>query len=591
MTFEMMIVIIAIILMLVGLFFEVSRPDLLVFFTLFVFMMLGIVTAEQALVGFSNPGMLTVALLFIIASVFERSGLVERFITKLLAKATTHRGALTRLIVPVSSFSAFLNNTPIVVTLTPIIKNWASKHGISPSKFLIPLSYAAILGGTITLMGTSTNLVIHGLLLDFGEMGFSFFQLAIVGVPITILGLSYLSLFGPKLLPDHSSLIDKVKENTTDYLSEMVVQDDFPFINQSVQEASLRNLKGLYLIEIIRGSKKITPVSSETVIRARDRLIFTGMISTMADLQKRKGLKLDTGTDLSLEDLKNGNSKLQEIVVSHQSSLLGQTIKQSRFRERYDAAVLAVHRNDERVKGKIGDIEPRAGDLLLIISGESFDMNREHRKDFYITSSIENQKFYENEKKGWFSLLLLGVMIALVTFQVLSIFKAMIITVGILLVTKIVSPKQAKSSVQFQVLLLIASALGIGNVIITTGTGEWIANKLVSSFAPFGILAILIAIYVMTNLLTELITNNAAAVIMFPIAYEVAIGAGIDPIGMAMLVAIAASASFLSPVGYQTNLIVYGPGGYKFKDYIKVGLPLTFIVMITTVAIIYYQYA
>ncbi|UOQ45707.1 SLC13 family permease [Halobacillus salinarum] len=589
MTAEMIVVIIAIVLMLVGLFFEVARPDLLVFFTLFFFLMMGYVTPEQALSGFSNEGMLTVALLFIVAGVFERSGLVERLVAAFLAKSNSERSALTRLLIPISAFSAFLNNTPIVVTLTPIIRKWASAHNISPSKFLIPLSYAAILGGTITLMGTSTNLVVHGLLLDTESDGFSFFQLAWVGIPITVFGLIYLIAAGPRVLPDNQSLIEKVRENTKDYLSEMIVTNDFPFQNQSVEEANLRNLKGLYLIEIIRGSNRITPVTGQTKIFAGDRLLFTGMLSTIADLQKRKGLELDTGTDLSLNDIQQNGTQLVEAVVSHQSSLIGKTIKQSRFREKYKAAVMAVHRNDERVQGKIGDIVPKAGDLLLLVTGHDYDQQKEHR-DFYTTSAIEEQKFYESEARGWFALILLLTMIALVTFQVLSIFKAMVIAVGILFITKIISPHEARKSVQFQVLLLIASALGIGNVITATGTAEWIGSQIVHALAPVGALAILAAIYIMTNVFTELITNNAAAVIMFPIGYEVAGAAGIEPIGMAMLVAIAASASFLSPIGYQTNLIVYGPGGYTFKDYIRTGLPLTLIVMVTSVFIVYYLY-
>ncbi|UOQ45400.1 SLC13 family permease [Halobacillus salinarum] len=590
MTIQMVIVVSAILLMLLGLFFELARPDLLVFSTLFLFLMLGFVTPDQALIGFSNQGMLTIALLFIVAGVFEKSGLVDRLMSNFLAKSQTHRGALARLVIPISAFSAFLNNTPIVVTLTPIIRRWASEHKVSPSKFLLPLSYAAIMGGTMTLMGTSTNLVIHGLLLGFGEKGFSFFQLAIVGIPITLAGVVYLILFGPKILPDHRSLIERINENTKDYLSEMLVTEAFPYLNQTVEDASLRNLKGLYLIEIIRGPKKISPVTRDTVIQNGDRLIFTGMISTIADLQKRKGLQLDTGTDLSLDDLKNGNTTLQEIVVSHQSSLLGKSIKKSRFRESYDAAVMAVHRNDERVQGKIGDIVPKAGDLLLVVAGKEFERKSTEQKDFYLTSAVDHPSFYDNESKGWFSLGLLLLMISLVTLQWLSIFKAMVITVGVLLITKMISPREAKTAVQFQVLLLIASALGIGNVIIKTGTADWIANHLVTSLEPLGVLAILITIYILTNLFTELITNNAAAVIMFPIAYEVAADSGIDPMGMAILVAIAASASFLSPIGYQTNLIVYGPGGYRFKDYIKTGLPLTIMVMFITVSIIYFRY-
>ncbi|TGB01698.1 SLC13 family permease [Halobacillus salinus] len=588
MTFEMFLVIFIILLMLVGLFFEIARPDLLVFFALFLFIMLGVVSTEEALVGFSNEGVFTIALLFIIASVFERSGLVERFITYFLRKAKSNRGALSRLLVPISVLSAFLNNTPIVATLTPIVRKWASDHDVSPSKFLIPISYASILGGTITLMGTSTNLVIHGLLLDNGLAGFSFFELAIVGLPITCLGLLYLVLAGPKVLPDHRSLIEKVNENTKDYLSELVVQSDFPYIGKTIEEASLRNLKGLYLIEIFREGDLISPVTPETVIHDGDRLIFTGMISTIAELQNRKGLMLDTGTDLSLEKLKNKRNSVQEVVISYQSNLIGKTIKESRFRDRYDAGVLAVHRNDERVEGKIGDIRPKAGDILLLVTGEKFNRTPHEHRDFYVATPIERENVYKNEREGWISLGLLTLMIGLVTFQVLSIFQGMVIAVGIMLIMRMMTPTEAKQSVQFQVLLLIASALGIGNVIILTGTAEWLASRLVDGLAPFGLLAVIIAVYFMTNALTELITNNAAAVIMLPIGLEVAARSDMNPMGIALLIAVAASASFLSPIGYQTNLIVYGPGGYRFKDYVKVGFPLTLIVMATTVSIVYF---
>ncbi|MGY4688727.1 SLC13 family permease [Salibacterium sp. K-3] len=590
MTIEIAVVLIGITAMMAGLFLEAARPDLLVFFTLFVFLMLGFVTPEEALAGFSNQGMMTVALLFVVAGVFEKSGLIERLMSSFLADAKSYRGAMGKLLFPVSAFSAFFNNTPIVATLTPVIRRWTSRHNISPSKYLLPLSYASILGGTITLIGTSTNLVVHGLLIDAGEAGFSFFQLAWVGIPITVLGLCYLLVFGRRLLPDHRSMIQRISENTKDYLSEMKVTSEFPFAGKTVEEAQLRNLKGVYLIELIRGRERISPVSSQTEIHVGDRLIFTGMISTIADLQKRKGLDVNTGTDLSLANIKNGESRLVEAVVSHQSPLTQQTIKQSRFRKTYDAAVVAVHRNDERVEGKVGDIIPKAGDLLLLVSGPEFHERMRERKDFYITTPMEEQKFYEEESHGWLTLMLLMVLIGCVMIGWLSIFKAMVIMVGTLIALKITSPSEAKDAVQFQVLLLIASALGIGRVITETGTAEWTAGVLMNGLEDYGIIAVLVCLYVLTNIFTELVTNNAAAVIMFPIAYEIAGQTGMDPVGMAMLTAVAASASFLSPIGYQTNLIVYGPGGYSFADYVRIGFPLTMICMAVTVIIVYTIY-
>src|SRR5690625_600933 len=356
MSFDMMFLLIILLAMFAVLIFEVARPDMVIFSVLVILLLSGILTVDEALSGFSNEGMLTVALLFIVAGAVQKSGLINRMMEEWLKNSRTHTGTMLRFFLPTSAFSAFLNNTPIVVTFTPIIKRWCEERGVAPSKFLIPLSYATILGGMITLMGTSTNLVVHGLMLDFGLEGFSLFTLAAVGIPVAAVGLLYLFTIGYKLLPDNRGGDQRIKEDFKKYIAEMHVTQSFGFHNMRVDQAGLRDLKGLYLIEIIRGEERISPVRPKSVIRRGDRLIFTGLISTIAELQKVKGLELETGTNIDLEDLKDGSTNLVDDVVSDQSSLLYKSIKQLQFRSRYDAGIVAVHRNNERISSKVGDI-------------------------------------------------------------------------------------------------------------------------------------------------------------------------------------------------------------------------------------------
>ncbi|MCM3111235.1 SLC13 family permease [Lederbergia lenta] len=586
MTIEIGFVLLVIILMMLALVFEVSRPEIIVFTALSIFMLSGLLTVEEAIEGFSNEGMLTIALLFIIAAAIQKCGLVDRVVTKLLAGNKSDQWAIAKILTLVAGVSAFLNNTPIVVTLTPILRKWCEENNLSPSKFLLPLSYATILGGTLTLIGTSTTLVVHGMLLNLGIEGFSFFQTGVISFPAVILALVFIVTIGYKILPNHQVMTDTVREQSREYLSQMFVEDTFPYMNSSVEEAGLRSLKGLYLIEIIRDKEKLSPVKSTTIIKSGDRLIFTGLISTIVELEKMQGLRLETGSELTLNMLRNGNIQLVEAVVSHHSSLLYKRIKDSHFRSEFDAGVIAVHRHAERVVNKIGDITLKTGDTLLLLCGPDFEKKIKQSNDFYITTPLHTPPILEDQRKGWLSVIALVTMIILVTFHMISMFKAMTLVVILLLIIKVVTPEEAMKSVHFQVLLLIASAFGIGTALLKSGAATFLAEGIVHIIQPYGIMAIIVSIYILTNVLTEMITNSAAAVIMFPISIEIASQMQIDPIAIVLAITIASSASFSTPIGYQTNLIVYGPGGYKFKDYLKIGIPLNIIVMLSTITMI-----
>lgn len=586
---EMIFVLLLLFTMLPVLIFELARPAIVFFSVLVILMLTGILTVDEALEGFANEGVHTVALLFIVAGAVQKSGLIDQMIKKWLKTSRTRIGPVLRFFLPVSAFSAFLNNTPIVSTFTPILKTWCENHGIAPSKYLIPLSYVTILGGMITLMGTSTNLVVHGLMLDYGLKGFSFFTLAVVGIPATLIGFIYLFTIGYKWLPENKDSHQPDKDDLKKYIAEVVVTQVFSHHGKSIQQAGLRQLKGLYMVKVIRGDEQISPVTSATIIQKGDRLIFTGLISTIAELQRIKGLKLETGMNITFDDLEGGSTKLVDAVVSDASSLLSKPIKKTQFRSRFNAGIVAVHRHNERIHSKVGDIVLKPGDSLLLLAGPDFIEKQQHSNDFFVVSSLNTPTgLKQNAQKGWISIFILLVAVAVVILGWLSMFKAMALAVVVFLTAKVITPQEAKEYIHFNVLLLIASSLGIGTAMMKTGLAKWIAYALLHIGTPLGLIVILFLLYILTNVFTEVITNSAAAAMMLPIGMEVAQTLAVEPTGIAALIAVAASASFMTPIGYQTNLIVYGPGGYSFTDYLKVGFPLSVLVMMLSVSTIYY---
>ena len=588
MTGEMIFVEIIIILMLIGLSFEVIRADFLIFLALVIFLLSGVISSEQALKGFSNEGMLTVLLLFIVAGAIQKHGIIEMIVYRLLGKAKDARKSMIKVTLPIGFASGFLNNTPIVVALTPIIRDWAVDNGLSPSKFLIPLSYMTILGGTITMIGTSTTLVVHGLLLGSGMDGFSFFTTTVVGVPITIAGIIYLSTVGYKLLPEHLGAKDQISQETKEFLAEAIIEDNFEYQKNTVTELGSSVLDGIYIIEIIRNNSRVYPVAGDTKILTGDHIIFSGSLNTIGKIQKFKGVTIKTGTELTLDDVKNKDSHLVEAVVSHNSSLLNKTLKQANFKARHDAGVIAIHRNNQRIKSRVGDIVLKTGDTLLLLADNAFIENNKYSSDFYVVNDVAPpENLNQDMRKGWIGLIALISMILTVTLGWLSMLEAMLLLVVLLIGFKFITPNEIKKFVQFDVILLIASAFAVGEAMTESGLAQYIASGLTTLATPLGILGVLVITYIVTNIFTEIITNSAAAVLMFPISLEIASVLGIDYMGLIVTVAIAASASFMTPIGYQTNLIVYGPGGYKFTDYVKVGAPLSILTMIIACSLIY----
>lgn len=590
MNIDALIVLFLLIVMIVLLIFEVFKPEKTIFLTLVAFLFLGILTPEEALVGFSNQGMLTIALLFIITSVLQRSDLVERAMRSILERSNRPRNALLYLMVPTSFLSSFLNNTPIVMMLIPTVRKWCQDKNISPAKFLLPISYAAIFGGMITLIGTSTNLVVHGLLLEENMPGFTMFQLAWVGIPVTILGIAYMYTVGYNLLPSRDVLHESLYEHTRDFLVQMIVKEDCPWIGSQVKDTDIFKQKDLVLIKIIRKNIHITPITGKEIIREDDRLIFSGIISSIVDLQKIKGVEINTDSQLSIEDITKGDAVLMEVVIPKNSILAGQRVKDTNFRKKYGASIIAIHRNRQRLNEKIGSIELHDGDVLLILSEPAYVQSIRENKDFYLLSRHKTSIRFTRKQTAIIFGTFIG-MILLASLQIFSMFQAALLALVVLLLSKCVTSKEIIRSLSFPVLLLVACSISIGGAITKTGLATFLAEQMIALTLPLGSLGVLFASYALTNFLTEVITNTAAAVIMLPIVIEASLLSGLEPMAGIVALTIAASASFSTPIGYQTNLIVYGAGGYRFTDFVKVGLPLNILFMFVTVFIVYLLYA
>jgi di/tricarboxylate transporter len=578
----------------VGLIRGVGSPDMLLLGGMVLVALAGIVTPEELLVGFSNPGMLTVAALFVVAAALRETAALDRLAGRMFGAARPEPGLLARMVPQAAALSAFLNNTAVVAMLLSPVSDWCRKNRISPSRLLLPLSYLAILGGMCTLIGTSTNLVVHGLMLETARThedpqvqqslagGISFFELAKLGVPCLLVGAAYLWVVGRWLLPDRRDLLEQLGESSREYLANMLVEPGCRLVGQRVEDAGLRHLPGLFLIEIVRAGRIIAPVEPDEVLDAGDRLTFTGVVSTIVDLERIPGLVPIGDESGQSDDTPRTERRYCEAVTSATSPLIGKTIRDGNFRAMYNAAVVAVHRGGARLRGRVGDIVLRPGDTLLLQAGVHFANAHRNNPDFYLVSGVEEARPVRHQL-AFTSLVALGLLIALAAFNLVPIVVAAFLVAGLMIATRCISTAEARRSVRWDVLLTIAAAFGLGKALVNSGAAAEIGDLVVGFTQPWGRLAALAALYAVTVLLTSLLTNNASAVLMFPLALAVAAELGLDPRPFVMAVVFAASASFATPIAYQTNLLVFGPGGYRFADFVRLGVPLNLLLGILAV--------
>jgi di/tricarboxylate transporter len=545
----------------------------------------GVLTPAQALAGFANEGMVTVALMYVIVAGLRETGAIDFLTQYVFGRPKSERKAIAWMILPVAGVSAFLNNTPVVAAFLPAVIDWAKRLRISPSKLLIPLSYATILGGTVTLIGTSTNLAVNGLLLSRGYPGFALFDLTPVGLIVLAVGGMYLIIFAPRWLPARIPVYE-VFENAKEYTLEMEVEENGPLVGKSIEQAGLRHLPGLYLVEIVRDGEILAAVGPYERLQGRDRLVFAGVVDAVVELQRIRGLRPCTDQAFHPKDREHRERVLVEAIVSPRCALVGKTIREGRFRMTYGGSVIAVAREGQRIQGKIGDIRLQPGDALLLDVRPPFLERHRNSTDFLLISPISDYVPVRHER-AWIAWLILGGVILSAGVGVLSMFKAALVGAGLMLATGCCTLSSARKSLDGQVLLCIAASFGIGTALETTGAATQIAKGFLSlaDGTPWVTLA---AVYATGSLLTEIITNNAVAVILFPIVIALAEQLGVDAKPLLLALMFSASASFATPIGYQTNLMVYGPGGYRFTDFLKFGLPLNILVGIaTTLAILW----
>ena len=590
MPWEAWLTLTVVVVMLVGLLRSWTSPDALVLGSLTVLILAGALagterlpTPSAAIAGFGNAGPVTVGVLFTVVAGLVHTGATDLLAQSLVGRPKTVLAAQVRLLIPVWLSSAFLNNTPVVAMFMPVVSDLERKHGIAVSKLFIPLSYFSILGGLCTLIGTSTNLVVHGLVIQSGirPEGLGMFEITLLGVPVAVVGIAFILASSRYLLPERTSPIGR-QSDPRQYTAEMVVTAGGPVAGKTVEAAGLRHLPGLFLAEIERDGQVIPAVGPKTLLAANDQLVFVGAVDSVLDLRRMRGLRPATNQVFRL----NGHTserQLIEAVVADTCPLVGLSIREGRFRSRYNAVIIALARGGQRLQGKIGDAVLSAGDTLLLETDDRFLRSHRRSPDFHLVSPIAESAAPRHDR-AWVALVILGLMILAAAFEWVSMLAAALGAAALMLLARCMTPREARQSVDWSVLVVIGAALGLGQALTLSGASEAIARALIS-LAGGHPWSVLLAVHLTTMMFTEVITNNAAVALVFPIAVASAQALGVNPMPFIFCIMIAGSASFATPIGYQTNLMVYGPGGYRFTDFLRIGLPLNLLVMTVSVTL------
>jgi len=571
-----------VVLVTLGLLLFVQRaPDMVMIGGVVLLLAAGVIAPDEALKGMSNEGMITVAALFVVAAAVERTGALAVLVDRALGRPRSLAAAQVRTMVGPSLLSAFMNNTPVVALMVPAIRDWAKKHRLSVSKLLMPMNAAVVLGGLCTLIGTSTNVVVSGLVEDKRGVPLGMFDITPLGLALLGAGLAYLLVASRWLLKDRRPPMSP-SDDPRQYSLEMLVEPGSPLVGRSIEEAGLRHLDNLFLMEIDRGGHVMAAVAPTERLEAGDRLVFVGVIDSVVELQKIRGLRPATDQVFKLDDPRS-ERRLVEAVVSNTCPLVGRTIREGRFRSTYGAVVIAVARNGERLQMKIGDIALEPGDTLLLEAGPAFLDRQRSSRHFYLVSEISDAVAPRHDR-AWIACTILAAMVLAAALDLVPMVAAALVAACGVVATGCISSTEARRSIEWESLLLIAASFGLARAMEKTGLAAAVAESTIAAAGDHPHL-VLAALYLVAMLFTELMSNNAAAVLTFPIAWQTAADLDVNPLPFVMAITVAASCGFATPMGYQTNLMIYGPGGYKFSDYVRFGGPLNLLVMALTVAL------
>ena len=531
----------------------------------------GVTSLETMLQGYTNPSLLALLLLYLVSIPLERTQLLRGITAKIIRKSEIQSTFLLGLFSGL--FSGIVNNTAVVASLLGPIKRQTT---LNASKLLLPLSYASILGGTLTLIGTSTNLIINGFVIDHELEALRFFDFTLIGAPVFSICLILLVIISPKVLKGAEVRKEEVVQ---EYFLERRIGAESSLNGRTVEDNGLRNLSRMFLIEVIRGKKVIGPVSPQEVLQQGDVLVFTGDLAAIDVLDEFDGLETLENFDPVVRD------NLKEVIISPTSTLVGRNIKQADFRSRFNAAVVAVRRGGLRLGGGLGELELHAGDALVLAAGSDFGKRQNVSADFIMVGGVETNRVLEPLKEYGLTASF-AIIVILGATGFVPLVKGLIVLTAVMLFTKIVSVEDIRSRFPLELMLVIGSALSLAQAMFQTGLADTISLLAGEYLAGVSLFASLAGVFFLSWLLTEMVTNNAAAAIMFPIAIAISSQWGADYMPFVMAVAFGASASFLSPVGYQTNLMVFTAGNYRVADYLKLGVPILVVYSISTLGMI-----
>ncbi|MFM6057593.1 MAG: SLC13 family permease [Microcystis aeruginosa] len=557
-----------------------------------VLILLGLVTPEEGIAGFSNSATVTVMAMFVLSAGITRTGVIQVVRDRLLVGGgkNPHQqvfvlGAL------VGPISAFINNTAVVAIFLPIVEDWCKKQKISPSKLLIPLSYATVLAGMITVVGTSTNILASGISAKLGYGEFSLFQFTALGVVTFLAGLIYLAIFAPKLLPDRKSSTGEFLDDdygSKVYLSEVIISPRSNLIGQTLSESGLQRKFDFDVLELIRNKVHLPQPLADKVLNAGDILIVHSSREELLKIKDERGLEIFADLKFQKGDIESaittGEEKLAEVLILSNSRLIGTTLKDLKFRQRYNATVLAIRRGSELLQGRLGKIPLKFGDLLLVQGPKQSFIGLQTTRELLVLEEKDIESLRKD--KGIIALMITLLVIIIAAFDIQPILVTSLVGVVLMVITGCLKPGEVYGSIRWDIIFLLAGLIPLGTAMDNSGTTKWLADNLLAIGGHLSGFWILVFFYLITSFLTEILSNNAAVVLMIPVAVEVAKTLGLNPLAFMYAVTFAASNSYLTPIGYQTNTMVYAPGGYKFLDFTRLGAPLNLILTILTPSLI-----